>query len=117
MYVTELAWHVGDKSYSFGAVTEMRHARFSIFDPKGKLLARWGTPDCTAPGSFAAPHGLALDTKNDLYVSEVTWRFAVSRFALPRTATHSRSLLWWCSGRRVERRVSIEQSAALCLGA
>jgi DNA-binding beta-propeller fold protein YncE len=83
VYVTELAWHVGDNSYSFGPVTKMRHARFSIFDPKGKLLARWGTPDCTAPGSFAAPHGLALDSKNDLYVSEVTWTFAVSRGRAP----------------------------------
>ena len=81
--MTELAWHVGDNSYSFGPVTKMRHARFSIFDPKGKLLARWGTPDCTAPGSFAAPHGLALDSKNDLYVSEVTWTFAVSRGRAP----------------------------------
>jgi hypothetical protein len=52
---------------------------FSIFDPKGKLLARLGTPDCTAPGSFAAPHGLAVDSKNDLYVSEVAWTFAMSR--------------------------------------
>jgi DNA-binding beta-propeller fold protein YncE len=83
VYVTELAWYVGDKSYSFGAVTQLRHARFSIFDPKGKLLARWGTPDCTAPGSFVAPHGLALDSKNDLYVSEVTWTFAVSRGRAP----------------------------------
>ena len=79
VYVTELAWHVGDTSYSFGPVTKLRHARFSVFDPKGKVLARWGTPDAAAPGSFAAPHGLALDSKNDLYVSEVTWTFAVSR--------------------------------------
>jgi hypothetical protein len=35
------------------------------------------------PGSFAAPHGLALDSKNDLYVSEVTWTFAVSRGRAP----------------------------------
>ena len=83
VYVTELAWHVGDTSYSFGAVSQMRHARFSVFDPKGKLLARWGTPDPTAPGSFAAPHGLALDSKNDLYVSEVTFTFAVSRGRAP----------------------------------
>ena len=83
VYVTELAWHVGDNSYSFGPVTSMRHARFSIFAPNGKLLARWGTADCTAPGSFAAPHGLALDSKNDLYVSEVTWTFAVSRGRAP----------------------------------
>jgi hypothetical protein len=46
---------------------------------RGKLLARWGTLDCTAPGSFAAPHGLALDSKSDLYVSEVTWTSTVNR--------------------------------------
>ena len=42
-----------------------------------------GTPEATAPGSFAAPHGLAIDSKNDLYVSEVTWTFAVSRGRAP----------------------------------
>jgi sugar lactone lactonase YvrE len=83
VYVTELAWRVGDNSYSFGPVTKLRHARFSVFDPTGRLLARWGTPDPMAPGSFAAPHGLALDSKNDLYVSEVTWTFAVSRGRAP----------------------------------
>jgi hypothetical protein len=83
-YVTELAWHEGDKNYREGAVIEQsRHARMSIYDKDGKLLARWGTPECTAPGSFAAPHGLALDSKNDLYVSEVTWTFAVSRGRAP----------------------------------
>jgi hypothetical protein len=74
---------LGDNSYSFGAVTKLRHARFSVFDPTGRLLARWGTPDPTAPGSFAAPNELALDSKNDLYVSEVTWTFAVSRGRAP----------------------------------
>ena len=84
VYVTELAWHEGDYSFSQGAaITKMRHARFSIFDPKGKLLARWGTADGAAPGSFVAPHGLALDSKNDIYVSEVTWTFGVSRGRAP----------------------------------
>jgi hypothetical protein len=82
-YVTELAWHEGDTSYSLGPITKYRHARMSIFDKHGKVLARWGTPEMTAPGSFAAPHGLALDSKNDLYVSEVTWTFAVSRGRAP----------------------------------
>ena len=27
VYVTELAWHEGDNSYSFGPVTKLRHAR------------------------------------------------------------------------------------------
>jgi hypothetical protein len=72
VYVTKLTWHVGDNSYRFGPVTKLRHARFSVFDLTGQ-------PDPAAPGSFAAPPGLALDSKNDLYVSEVTWAFAVSR--------------------------------------
>ena len=84
-YVTELAWHEGDTSFSRGSITKdkVRHARMSIYDKNGKVLARWGTPQVTAPGSFAAPHGLALDSKNDLYVSEVTWTFAVSRGRAP----------------------------------
>ena len=84
-YVTELAWYEGDTSQRFGKITKekARHARMSIFDKNGKVLARWGTPEATAPGSFAAPHGLALDSKNDLYVSEVTWTFAVSRGRAP----------------------------------
>ena len=65
-----------------------RHARMSIYDKNGKMLARWGTPQAEAPGSFAAPHGLALDSKNDLYVSEVTWTFAVSRSRARRGLPH-----------------------------
>jgi DNA-binding beta-propeller fold protein YncE len=83
VYVTELAWHEGDTSYTLGPIKKFRQARMSVFDPYGKVLARWGTPDVAAPGSFAAPHGLALDSKNDLYVSEVTWTFAVSRGRAP----------------------------------
>jgi hypothetical protein len=82
-YVTELAWHEGDTSYSLGPIKKFRQARMAIFDKNGKVLARWGTPQVTDPGSFAAPHGLALDSKNDLYVSEVTWTFAVSRGRAP----------------------------------
>lgn len=82
-YVTELWWHEGDKSYTHGPITKARHARVSIFDRDGTLLARWGTPEATAAGSFAAPHGLALDSCGDLYVSEVTWTFAVSRGKAP----------------------------------
>ncbi|HYC46470.1 MAG TPA: peptidyl-alpha-hydroxyglycine alpha-amidating lyase family protein [Burkholderiales bacterium] len=84
VYVTELAWYEGDKNYRENAVVKKyRHARMSVYDKDGKVLARWGTPQCTDPGSFAAPHGLALDSNNDLYVSEVTWTFAVSRGRAP----------------------------------
>jgi len=83
VYVTELAWHPGDESKSLGPIKKFRQARMSVFDKDGRVLARWGTPEVTAPGSFAAPHGLALDSRGDLYVSEVTWTFAVSRGRAP----------------------------------
>jgi len=46
---------------------------------------RGSSADACAPGSFAAPHGLAVDSHGDVYVSEVTWTFAVSRGHAPET--------------------------------
>jgi DNA-binding beta-propeller fold protein YncE len=82
-YVSELWWHPGDISRRHGPTREARPARLSVYDRDGRVLARWGTPDATAPGSFAAPHGLAVDSRGDVYVSEVTWTFAVSRGRAP----------------------------------
>ena len=43
-----------------------------MFDPHGKLLARWGGGDNpTAPGDFFAPHDICIDSRGDLYVAEV----------------------------------------------
>ena len=36
-----------------------------------------------AASRFVAPHGLAVDSKGDVYVSEVSWTFAVSRGLAP----------------------------------
>jgi NHL repeat len=82
-YVSELWWHPGDISRRHGPTREARPGRLSVYDRNGRVLARWGTPDATAPGSFAAPHGLAVDSRGDVYVSEVTWTFAVSRGRAP----------------------------------
>ena len=70
---------------------EPRYGRVSVFDRDGRVLTRWGTPDPAAPGSFAAPHGIAVDSSGDIYVAEVTWTFAVSRGLVERAATPSRS--------------------------
>ncbi len=43
------------------------------------MLTRWGTPNAAAAGSFAAPHGIAVDSSRNIFVAEVTWTFAVSR--------------------------------------
>jgi len=78
-YVSELWWHTGQTSQRLGPVKEARYGRVSVFDRDGRVLARWGGPVAEAPGSFAAPHGLAVDSRGDVYVAEVTWTFAVSR--------------------------------------
>ena len=87
-HVSELWWHKGQTSQRHGPISDPRYGRCSVFDKAGKMLARWGGPDATASGSFAAPHGLAVDSRGDVYVSEVTWTFAVSRGLAPE-GTHT----------------------------
>jgi DNA-binding beta-propeller fold protein YncE len=82
-HVSELWWHTGQVSGRHGPIREARHGRVSVYDGDGTVLARWGGPEATAPGNFAAPHGLAVDSRGDVYVSEVTWTFAVSRGHAP----------------------------------
>ncbi len=78
-YVSELWWHKGNSSPRRGQIKEPLYGRVSVFDREGRLLTRWGSPEATASGSFAAPHGIAVDSRGDVYVAEVTWTFAVSR--------------------------------------
>jgi len=48
--------------------------RLSILDTKGKLLARLGEHPCgDEPGRFYAPHAVAVDSKGDIYVAEVSY--------------------------------------------
>ncbi len=82
-YVSELWWHTGQTSGRHGRIEEARPGRVSVYDEEGRALVRWGSPEACAPGNFAAPHGLAVDSRGDLYVSEVTWTFAVSRGRAP----------------------------------
>jgi len=48
--------------------------RVSIVDNKGKVLARFGDIKGAgnAPGQFISPHGLAVDSRGDVYVGEVS---------------------------------------------
>ena len=48
--------------------------RVSIYTLDGKVLARLGdTGPGEAPGQFIAPHGIAVDSRGDIYVGEVSW--------------------------------------------
>src|ERR1043165_2127374 len=48
--------------------------RISIVPHEGKLLGRLGRvpPAGPAPGQFLSPHGIAVDSRGDLYVGEVS---------------------------------------------
>src|SRR5947208_308812 len=84
-YVSELWWQPGQTSHRYGPAGETRSGRVSVYDRDGRVIARWGGPDPVAAGSFAAPHGIGVDSHGDVYVSEVTWTFAGSRGHVPAT--------------------------------
>lgn len=59
--------------------------RLSILSHDGKLLARLGDiRPGEAPGQFIAPHGLALDSRGNIYVGEVSWTIAGQHLKPPR---------------------------------
>jgi hypothetical protein len=83
VYVSELPWLPGQRSFVHGPVERDMPGRVSILDPSGRLLERWGGVDRSAAGDFAAPHALCLDSHGDLYVAEVTHAFGVQPGLVP----------------------------------
>ncbi len=66
----------------------------SIHDLTGRRLARLGDAHPgEGPGQFTAPHGLAVDSRGDIYVGEVSWSAYGSRLNPPRTARCLRKLV------------------------
>jgi DNA-binding beta-propeller fold protein YncE len=76
-YVAELWRPKGKGSFTRGFMREDHPGRVTIFDRNGSIAARWGasTVSRTAPGNFIAPHGIAVDSRGDLYVCEVSYTF------------------------------------------
>ncbi len=67
--------------------------RVSILDRKGKLLARFGHPEeGEEPGKFIAPHGMAVDSRGDIYVGEVSFSIRGRSLNPPRELKSLRKL-------------------------
>jgi sugar lactone lactonase YvrE len=78
LYVSELWWRVGQKSFTNGQIKYDLPGGVRILDLSGNLLSHWCSADREAPGNFVAPHTLCIDSRGDLYVGEVTWTFGIS---------------------------------------
>ena len=50
-------------------VADAGNARIVKLSPEGKVIAWWGRKG-TAPGEFAAAHGLAIDSRDRIYVAD-----------------------------------------------
>jgi DNA-binding beta-propeller fold protein YncE len=69
-------------------------SRVSILTRDGKLLCRWGGgPDPCATGDFFAAHDIWVDSRGDIYVSEVTLSAGGNRGAVPPTC-HTLQKFW-----------------------
>jgi DNA-binding beta-propeller fold protein YncE len=76
----EPRFYVGEIGGGMGVNYDMPNIgpRVSIYSPKGEMLARLGQrPAGLELGQFNSPHGLAVDSRGDIYVGEVSftnWR-------------------------------------------
>ena len=71
--------------------------RLTIVDAKGKRVARLGGENGPGveTGKFLAPHGLALDSKGDIYVGEVgvtNWKTSFPNTDMPDEVRRARCL-------------------------
>jgi hypothetical protein len=69
-------------------------ARISIYNLEGKRLARLGDiRPGDEPNQFWAPHGIAVDSRGDLYIGDVSWSFAGRNMDPPRELRSFRKLV------------------------
>jgi hypothetical protein len=68
--------------------------RISIYNLEGKRIARLGDiRPGDEPDQFWAPHGIAVDSRGDLYIGDVSWSFAGRNMDPPRELRSFRKLV------------------------
>jgi DNA-binding beta-propeller fold protein YncE len=69
-YVAELGRSVQGPPGGRYLVKDAIPARVTVRDSRGKIVAEWRPPPA-GDGLFFAPHGIAVDSRGDLYIGEV----------------------------------------------
>lgn len=70
-YVAELGRTVQGPPGGKFVVKDAMRPQISVRDSTGAIVAAWAAPDPEGDGAFFAPHGIAIDSRGDLYVGEV----------------------------------------------
>jgi DNA-binding beta-propeller fold protein YncE len=86
LYVAELWWRKGLRTSKGEEISEDRYGRLSVLDTTGRVLARHGGGRPNTVGNFTAPHGVAVDSRGDVYVADVTYTIGVSAGLVPADA-------------------------------
>ncbi|MCB2053833.1 MAG: hypothetical protein KDE35_06270 [Geminicoccaceae bacterium] len=91
LYVAELGWSTPPQAQPhFNFMLHPPHghdpvARVTVCDLDGSVVSRFGGHEAVLPGNFIAPHGIAVDSRGDLYVGEVVERSGARRHFAPLT--------------------------------
>lgn len=80
VFVAELGFRSGMWPGTSIPTPDATGGRISIISPSGQLLSRWGGGlNPMTPGDFFAPHDIRIDSRGDVYVSEVIWSAGANR--------------------------------------
>jgi len=95
VYVGEFYAGIPQNPTGYGNWTANRLGpRVSVYDRSGSLKARVGDqPQGEGPGQFITPHGIAVDSRGDIYVGEVSFAAYGSREDPPREARSLQKLV------------------------
>jgi hypothetical protein len=83
VYVSELPWRPGFRSWRNGVIAGDHPGRITVRDTEGRVLETIGGSDPLAPGGLTAPHGICVDSRGDIYVAEVSWTDGVRKGLYP----------------------------------
>jgi DNA-binding beta-propeller fold protein YncE len=70
-YVSELSWKVEAGSFRQGRLRQAFDARITELDEQGRVLQHATKVGADNVASFLSPHGIAIDSRGNLYVADV----------------------------------------------